>query len=72
MPQGTGRRDPAEFDDQGNQNSPESPQQKTGAAQTGTAAGPAGETSQQATQGQQQDGGGQDDGLSYAKVRDSL
>lgn len=54
------------------QNSPASPQQETGAAQTGTAAGPAGETSQQADQGQQQDGGGQDDGLSYAKVRDSL
>lgn len=54
------------------QNSPASPQQEAGAAQTGTAAGPAGETSQQATQGEQQDGGGQDDGLSYAKVRDSL
>ncbi|WP_276839154.1 recombinase RecT [Herbaspirillum huttiense] len=72
MPQGTGHRDPAEFDEQGKQNSPASPQQETGAAQTGTAAGPSGETSQQATQGQQQDGGGQEQGLSYAKVRDSL
>lgn len=72
MPQGTGRRDPAEFDDQGKQNSPASPQQEAGAAQTGTAAGPAGETSQQATQAEQQGGGDQEDGLSYAKVRDSL
>lgn len=62
----------AEDEEDDNPNSPASPQQETGAAQTGTAAGPAGETSQQAAQGQQKDGGGQDQGLSYAKVRDSL
>lgn len=42
-----------------------------GAPEAGMAAGPAGETSQQAAQGQQQDDG-QAQGLSYAKVRDSL
>ena len=53
------------------QHTPASPQPEAGAAQAGTAAGPAGETSQQAAPDQQQDAG-QAEGLSYAKVRDSL
>ncbi len=68
MPEGTGRRDPAEFDDKNQQNS----SAPAAGGTAGATAGPAGETSQQADQGQQQGDGGQNQGLSYAKVRDSL
>ncbi|WDZ97942.1 recombinase RecT [Herbaspirillum sp. WKF16] len=68
MPQGTGRRDPAEFNDQDQQNS----SAPAAGGTTGAAAGPAGETSQQGEQGQEQAGGAGDAGLSYAKVRESM
>ncbi len=50
---------------------PEGQAGEPGEPEAGTAAGPAGETSQQAAQDQQQEAG-QAEGLSYAKVRDSL
>ncbi len=51
---------------------PEGQAGEPGEPEAGTAAGPAGETSQQAAEAQEKDSGQQGEGLSYAKVRDSL
>lgn len=73
-PQGNATAPAADQEDESDdkQDTTEGQAGEPGEPEAGTAAGPAGETSQQATQGQQQDGGSQDQGLSYAKVRDSL
>ncbi|QNB08381.1 hypothetical protein G5S34_17565 [Herbaspirillum frisingense] len=73
-PQGSAAAPDADIEDVEDKkpDTPESQAGEPGEPEAGTAAGPAGETSQQAAQGKQQSGGDQGQGLSYAKVRDSL